>query len=484
MKTVNIYALTRIERPEDLTRADRQLCGRGYFLKIKDWEIQGLKALTQHLYEMLDDVSCLNFYYSFTIPKLGKEFDLLRINADTVINIELKSRSISNERIKHQLQLNRDYLASLGRSIRSYTYLSNEDRLLRLSNSGNLIEADWDTLCRDITGQNDCIEDNIEQFFREEKYLISPLTDPERFLKGNYFLTSQQKDIKKQILGNIRSPHNGIMPMQGFMGLPGTGKTLLLYDIAMELSSGSRRVCILHFGSFPDEMKMLNERLKRIDFYHCSKLKKLPALSGYSSILVDEGHRMEGNLLDELITLNKTEGLPVIISYDHEAIISPNERPQDTGELIEDLPSFIRYRLTNRIRMNSELSSYICCTMNYKGTHRMRSYPSVLVYYANNPDEADIILNDCIKRNFTFISDNTLATCREFDKVVMQIDDTFYYDEDGFLRSRRSSETEKDAAHNVRRLFHGLNRAKSALSIIVVNNPEVFDILLSIAQGH
>ncbi|MCR5405640.1 MAG: ATP-binding protein [Lachnospiraceae bacterium] len=484
MKTVNIYALTRIERPEDLSRADRQFSGRGYFLKIKDWEIQGLKALTQHLCEMLRDVSYLNFYYSFTIPKLGKEFDLLRINNDTVINIELKSRSISNERIKHQLQLNRDYLASLGRSIRSYTYLSNEDRLLRLSNSGNLIEADWDTLCRDIIGQNDCIEDNIEQFFREEKYLISPLTDPERFLRGSYFLTSQQKDIKKQILTNIRNPRNGMIPMQGFMGLPGTGKTLLLYDIAMELSTGSRRVCILHFGSFPDEMKMLNERLKRIDFYHCSELKSLPSTGGYSCVLVDEGHRMEGRMLDELIGINRSEGLPVIISYDHEAIISPKERPQDTGELIDNLPDFIRYRLTNRIRMNSELSSYICCTMNHKGTHRMKSYPSVSVYYANDPDEERIILDDCIKKGFTHISDNSLATCREFDKVVMQIDDTFYYDEEGFLRSRINTETKKDTAHKVRRLFHGLNRAKSALSIIVIKNPGVFDILLSIAQGH
>jgi hypothetical protein len=35
----------------------------------------------------------------------------------------------------------------------------------------------------------------------------------------------------------------------------------------------------------------------------------------------------------------------------------------------------------------------------------------------------------------------------------------------------------------VRRLFHGLNRAKNAISIITVGNPEVFDVLLSIAQG-
>ena len=114
----------------------------------------------------------------------------------------------------------------------------------------------------------------------------------------------------------------------------------------------------------------------------------------------------------------------------------------------------------------------------------MKSYPSVSVYYANDPDEERIILEDCIKKGFTHISDNSLATCREFDKVVMQIDDTFYYDEEGFLRSRINTETKKDTAHKVRRLFHGLNRAKSALSIIVIKNPGVFDILLSIAQGH
>lgn len=503
MRAINIYTLTRIDDPANLSRLDRQMSARGYFLKIKDWEIHGLKALTQRLYDMIGDISYLNFYYSFTIPKLGKEFDLLRINSDMVINIELKSKSISNERIKYQLQLNRNYLASLGRSIRSYTYLSNEDKLFRLSNSGNLIEAEWDTLCRDIMGQNDCIEDNIEQFFREEKYLISPLTDPERFLKGNYFLTSQQKDIKKQILNNI-SPKKGctrshtrisnaagdIPNMQGFMGLPGTGKTLLLYDIAMELSTHSRRVCILHFGSFPNEMKLLDDRLKRIDFYACADISTLPSLEGYSCVLIDEGHRMSRQLLNELITLNEHEKIPVIISYDYEAVISPHERPKDTSELIDSLPGFIKYRLTNRIRMNNELSSFICCAVNYHGAHRMKAYPSVSILYANNNAEAGILLNSCIKDGYIHISDNSLATCREFDKVVMLIDDMFYYDEEGFLRLHteacptRSENTATFSGHNVRRLFHGLNRAKTALSIIVINNPSVFDVLLSIAQGR
>ena len=475
MKTVNIYALTRINDPEELAGLERQMSGRSYFLKIKSWEITGLRALTEHLTESLGDISALDFYYSFTIPKLGKEFDLLRINLDTVINIELKSHHVSDDRIKYQLQQNRNYLSSLGRSIRSYTYISSEDRLVRLSNSGNLISEAWDTLARDIKDQTECIADNIEQFFKEDQYLISPLTDPERFLKNNYFLTSQQKDIKKHILSAIKNNVNDGHSVQGFTGLPGTGKTLLLYDLAMTLTEGSRRVCVLHFGSFPDEMRTLDERLKRIDFYPAAADTSIPDLDPYNYIFVDEGHRMKQSFLDELMAYSSKNGKPVIISYDHEAAISPYERPDDSGEAIDKLPDIIKYRLTNRIRMNSELSSYICCIMQCTGNHRMRSYPSVSLYYAKDEEETDILLNNLIMYGYTYIADSSKATCREFDKVVMVIDDMLYYDKEGFLRSKGEKGT------HVRQLFHGLNRAKTGLAIIVKNNPEVFRTLLNIA---
>ncbi len=472
MNTVNIYALTRINELRDLSRLERQMSKRPYFLQIKNWEIQGMLALCEHLTSRIGNADMLDFFYSFTIPRLGKEFDLLRINEDTVINIELKSRPVSNDRIRYQLGLNRNYLASLNRSIRSYTYISSEDRLVRLSNSGNLIEEDWDILCRDIIMQRNCVTEGIERFFKEDKYLISPLTDPERFLKGSYFLTSQQKDIKKQILARISS--KGI---QGFTGLPGTGKTLLLYDIAMEVTSSSKRACVLHFGSFPDEMKMLDLRLKRIDFFPCSGLDSLPDIDGYDYIFVDEGHRIKEKLLHELTVLNSQKGIPAVISYDFESMISPKERPEDSGGLIDSLPDIIKYRLTNRIRMNSELSSYICCMMHLKDCHRLRSYPSVMLCYANNEQECDLLLTSCINGGYTYISDNSRATCREFEKVVMLIDDSFSYDSEGYLRCANLSE------YGVRRLFHGLNRAKTGLAIIVLSNPEVFDVLLSIAQG-
>lgn len=476
MKAINIYALTRIEKASDIARFDRQMSKRAYTLKIKEWEVKGLKALTDRLINGGTRIERLNFFYSYTIPKLGKEFDLLRINSDTIINIELKSHSIDHDRIRSQLMLNRSYLASLNRAIRSYTYISGEDKLLRLSNSGNLLEESWDTLCRDLEIQIDCIDDNIDRFFREEKYLISPLTDPDRFLKGSYFLTAQQKDIKKQILANIKDePGSGVI--QGFTGLPGTGKTLLLYDLAMELTRVSKKVVVLHFGSFPDEMRKLDSRLRRIDFFPADGIYGLPDIEEYDHIFVDEGHRMNRRVLDALAVYSRNNAKSVVISYDYEAVISPDERPMDTGEAIESLDGIIKYRLTNRIRMNSELSSYICCMMRCSGNHRLKSYPSVSVYYAGNQDEAGILLDTCTSSGYTYIADNSKATCREFDKVVMLMDDTFGYDDEGYLRCSAEGE------FRVRRLFHGLNRAKSSLAVIVINNPGVFDVLLTIAQG-
>ena len=78
---------------------------------------------------------------------------------------------------------------------------------------------------------------NIDDLFQAELYLISPITEPARFLKKEYFLTSQQRDIQRQILKKLRISRFGYFC---FTGLPGTGKTLLLYDIAMKCPGVSR----------------------------------------------------------------------------------------------------------------------------------------------------------------------------------------------------------------------------------------------------
>ena len=152
----------------------------------------------------MDEVYALWFFYSFQIPRLGKEFDLLQIREDQIVNVELKSGAVSDEALRKQLIQNRYYLAVQGKTIRSYTYISSQNRLVRLTNHDRIVDADWEQLCADLRDGGKDYEGDVEELFQAELYLISPLTEPERFLNKEYFLTAQQRDIERQILKKIR----------------------------------------------------------------------------------------------------------------------------------------------------------------------------------------------------------------------------------------------------------------------------------------
>lgn len=105
------------------------MSGRGYFLKMREWELDSMKAFVRELETHMDEVYALWFFYSFQIPRLGKEFDLLQIREDQIVNVELKSGAVSDEALRKQLIQNRYYLAVQGKTIRSYTYISSQNRL-------------------------------------------------------------------------------------------------------------------------------------------------------------------------------------------------------------------------------------------------------------------------------------------------------------------------------------------------------------------
>ena len=147
MKSISIYTITRNQSLDDLQRLERQLSGRGYFLRMREWEMESMKALTERLEAHIPQICSLRFFYSFQIPKLGKEFDLLQIKEAQIVNIELKSGVVSDEAIRKQLLQNRYYLSVIGKPIYSYTYISSQNRLVKLTKHDHIIDADWEQLC-------------------------------------------------------------------------------------------------------------------------------------------------------------------------------------------------------------------------------------------------------------------------------------------------------------------------------------------------
>ena len=103
MKAISIYTITRNQNTEYLQKLERQLSGRDVFLKIREWELDSMKALVSELERHMQAVYALRFFYSFQIPRLGKEFDLLQIKEEQILNLELKSGQVSDEAIRKQL---------------------------------------------------------------------------------------------------------------------------------------------------------------------------------------------------------------------------------------------------------------------------------------------------------------------------------------------------------------------------------------------
>ena len=502
MKSISIYTITRNQNIEQLQKLERQLSGRDHFLKMREWELESMKALTAELETCMEYVYALRFFYSFQIPRLGKEFDLLQIKEDQIINIELKSGVVSDEAIRRQLLQNRYYLSVLGRTIHSYTYISSQNRLVRLTNHDHIVEADWDELCRALKRESPDYDENIEELFRAELYLISPLREPERFLQKEYFLTAQQRDIERQILKGIRIKHSGYY---WFSGLPGTGKTLLLYDLAMKLSV-RQRVCMIHCGESGEDWRILHKRLRRIDFLSdrqlslqaekqtgtenvCAEEAFDTFLKPYSAILVDEAHLLSVEQLKILEECKKQ--ISVIFSSDTEDMISPEELGREISQRLASLPDVQSFHLTNRIRTNAELSSFIQNMMDLSRRKGQKGYPNIEVVYANDDTEVVCLMQGYARRGYLYQTRDDQIAVKDVNRLVAVLDERYYYDEDGYLRAGKISEgsyeitritTSEDRKSNVRLLFHQLNQAKEKLAIVIKDNPSVYDTILDILQ--
>ncbi|RHV87676.1 ATP-binding protein [Clostridium sp. OF09-36] len=464
MKSIPIYALTREQNLTNLTKLEYHLSEREKPLKFRTWELNSMKALVDQLEAHMEHVYRLRFFYSFQIPRLGKEFDLLQVKENQIVNIELKSGAVSEDAIRRQLIQNRYYLSVLGKPIKSYTYISSQNRLVRLTNHDHIADTDWKQLCEELQEKSPDYTGNLETLFQAEWYLISPLTQPERFLRKEYFLTAQQKDIERQILRKIRAERRGYY---WFSGLPGTGKTLLLYDIAMKLSA-RQKVCMIHCGTAGQEWKKLHERLLRIIWISDSQITEETKLDEYSAVLVDEAHLLSQDVLHRIVNLAGSR--PVIFSSDDESPVSPEEADQSIKQELKNLAEVWMFRLTNRIRTNAELSTFIQNMMHLPERKVTRHFPNVTVFYANDNQETENLIQDAKEQGYQLLSEH-MVTGKTPDCLAVMLDEQYFYDENKYLRSEN---------HTVRKLFHQLNGAKEKLLLVVNNNFQLYDVLLDL----
>lgn len=498
-KPINIYLQSRINEELPFNRVECHSSGKAEICRIHEHEMRSLRIIVDKLIrdgvslEMLD-----GFFYGYQIPHIGKEFDLLKFTKTECLNIELKSRAVPLSHILAQLKKNKYYLAHLGKKEHFYTVVTDTLTCYTLDEKEKLRTVDFSDVKNDVIYFQCDYLTEIDNMFRAADYLVSPFNTPDKFINGEYFLTPAQEHIQKKILKDIKNCTG-----YGFFSLtgkPGTGKTLLLYDVAKKLAAAGKALMI-HCGKLSCGQERLNESIKNFHVISTEYLKyHADIIDGYHFILADETHRIYPKQYKMICEKVIDDGKICLFSSDPEQILSSTEKRNGIVSKINSLPLVGRYELSERIRTNKNLMSFIDSVRNLNKKPRMPvNYGGVTLSYANNYEEARNIIAYFKKQGYVFINysksdykhspyseyeedfDTHHVIGQEFDNVLMLMDNSFYYDENGILRGI----PHPDPDYLYPNLFYqGITRVREKIALVIVDAPELFGKISSIFSAE
>lgn len=494
MRAVNLYVLSRDVPECTISSYEKALSNRNEAITVRTGEISLIRTLIDcFILHSMEKYGFENWFYSFRIPQISKEFDLLKISKDgRVLNIELKNGDVSSEKIENQLVRNRYYLSVVSKSIVSYTCIKRNDGKIQFYkyDNGRLLTTSIEKLVGVINSFTKCIDDGIEKMFRPRDFLISPLNTPEKFLNDMYYLNSQQEEIKNKILKSI-----GTNKLWGITGAAGTGKTLLLYDIAKAVSE-MERVLIIHCGILNDGHKFINKKMENLSVVSAKEIRNGREFNN-EFVFVDETQRMYKSTLYKVLEAVKNgEIIGCVFSYDRAQSLSNDEIKWNNPKSLKEVQGFQEEKLTDRIRTNKEIATFIHNMMhlNYR-PQQETSYDCIDILYAENTIEADRIIDFYKDREYTVISftpsmyvyneidhyssyiNSHQVIGQEFDNVIVIIDSNFRYNEDGILGGK----IHPNPNYLFSQLFYqNITRARERLCIVVQDNRELFEKLIAL----
>ncbi len=442
------------------------------------------------------------YYVNYSIEQIGKEFDLLKFGVNRILNIELKSE-LDNEtkyqKILKQMQINYYYLKFLNMETIIISYVENDGFYLYCPSKDKAEKLSLQQVADFLFSQDVNYNIDPKNLFIPSNYLISPFNSTDKFMENDYFLTNAQQTIKNDINKNIKQKSFGFYCISANAG---TGKTLLMYDMAKEYIQKGKKVCIVHCGKLNPGHLLLINKYK----WNIISIKEIPRTNAnfwegrmpYDVIFVDESQRIRNIQLDSLTNYALLNKISVFFSYDVKQYLRSNECCDIHKYLIAKYPSaniFAR-KLSNKIRTNKNMSEFISNLLQIKDVHSCADYNCITIDYMCDINDLKAYLNFLSTNGWTAITYTTSrinqdpydnlsdisnlnahdVIGQEFSKVVLVMDDNFMYNSDGKLLVRKSY-------YNARgMLYQIVTRVVDDLKIIVFNNEDLYIKLLDILK--
>lgn len=442
-----------------------------------------------------------NYYLNYEIPQIEKEFDLLRIGSDSIINIELKSEKVDDEAILKQLKRNYYYLSFLQKKIYCYSFVTDgEINILYYydEENKNILQINITQLLNTLSTIKDADEDNIDSLFVPSNYLISPFNTTEQFINNEYFLTKHQEQIKDEIIKKIvQNDKNKIFSISGAAG---TGKTLLTYDIAKYLRNSGKKVTIIHCAQANSGIY----KLQSIYGWSIITISNYNSLNTSASeiLIFDESQRISKYQLD--LILNENSQKYILFSHDVNQKLNKSNQSEAVVSHIESIAGQSNnHKLKNKIRHNKNLASFV---QKFYDLSKVKPddlskniYDDISFYFTKDIEDAKryieylknlgwehIYLSNSLRTpdpldyvRFSSNNSSHQAIGQEYDNVVIAINEHFYYT-DALKLSYRASYY----YNPLETLFQAITRTRKKLTLVIIDNEAVYKECIRIVNGE
>lgn len=473
------------------------------YFTMKKVEIQTLSKFYELLKRSTNEFKIFDGYYvGYTIKQISKEFDLLRFSDKKVINIELKSQlseDIKIKKITDQMHKNYYYLKFLGKEVCIYTFVEDGGLYKYNIDTDKCELAEVKELVEELSDQTSNSNLNPDDLFVPSNYLISPFNNTEKFINDEYFLTDNQQNIKKEVMDVISKSEIKFFCISANAG---TGKTLMLYDVAKTIYAEYEKTSTLIFHC--GKLNAGHGKLKICygwDIHRIADVKESTVETlvhgKLKVILFDETQRIRRHQLCIIINRAIELSIPIVFCYDRNQYLSSGETLDLYDYVTEHFPNVpaVKKRLKGKIRTNKEMASFITNLFNIGKSNSNLNYEAISVDYFNSVDD--------VKKYIAYLEDEmnwkaiTYTTSRyfendltylsnictsnphdvigqEFDKVVFIMDKNFNYNSENKLCTKGSYYSVEGMLYQI------VTRVVNQLKIIVLNNPNLYCKILDI----
>ena len=429
------------------------------------------------------------------IGVVSEEFDMLRFSNQKIINIELKSIQISKDEILKQLKRHSYLLSSISSDmeVSLYTFVSETEILYKFDElKDKHIPSSFVLLYRDIP--SDFIEYNYLESLVDTAFIISPYSEPDRFFNKQYFLNNEQEQAKKKLIESSKR-------YVGLKGGAGTGKSLILFDVAKELSDNGEKVLFIFCSAIydSDTIQKINE-YSSFQFIDIRQFNSV-LLNNYDIVIIDESQRLRREQWNKLLEIaNPGEINKLILSVDNAQTLRPEERYLNIQGILSDekYKNAVEYVdcLKERVRTDEELSTFIRKFFNTKERNlSVLDFPKVNAVYFEHEDAARDFIQSCVdnegyisieipekrpwlKNGITklpkFYGDSLDAFTvigREYDKVLLPLTHRITHNADGKIAVPVEWGYSYLAENG---LFQAITRVKNQLLLVVIKNKVLF----------